>query len=155
MATRSSTSRSASAASRWARLSSLGMALRAASRPGAPGLTVRLRAVPRMISAALQGRYAGLTAGRALALVAAALYVVSPVDLVPEALFGVFGLADDAMLVSWLASSLLGDTEAFLAWESGQGGTPAAGTGGTPWQAESPQDAWRPADEPVRSYVVR
>lgn len=146
MATRSSTSRSASAASRWARLSSLGMALRAAARPGAPGLVVRLRAVPRMLSASLQGRYAGLSAGRALGLVAAALYVVSPVDLVPEALFGVFGLADDAMLVTWLASSLLGDTEAFLAWESAHAGQDH----GAP-----PQDAWRPHDEPVRSYVVR
>ena len=127
-------------AARWARLGSLGMALRAASRPGAPSLAARLSAVPRMVSASLQGRYAGLSGTRIAALLAAALYVLSPVDLVPEALFGIFGLADDAMLVSWLAGALLVDTDAYLARER---------SGAQDTRPGTPQDA------PIPSYVVR
>ncbi|HEU4421196.1 MAG TPA: YkvA family protein, partial [Pilimelia sp.] len=49
---------------------------------------------------------------------AATAYVVSPVDLVPEAFLFVFGLADDALLVTWLAGSVLAETERFLTWEA-------------------------------------
>ena len=103
---------------------------------------------------------------RLLGMLAALVYIVSPVDLVPEGLFTVFGLADDAMLVAWLASALVNDTEAFLHWErglshgrqdSGQGssgqGSSGQGTGQNTWTGE-PQDAsadvWT-----VQSHVVR
>ena len=33
----------------------------------------------------------------------ATAYVISPIDLIPEAIFLVFGLADDAVVVAWLA----------------------------------------------------
>jgi uncharacterized membrane protein YkvA (DUF1232 family) len=48
----------------------------------------------------------------------AALYVVSPVDLVPEALLLAVGLVDDVVLVSWLAGAVLSETERFLRWEA-------------------------------------
>ena len=99
---------------RWGMIRALGLALRAATRPGAPGMGERLSALPRMVRAAMRGEYAGVTRGRLLGMLGALLYVVSPVDLVPESLFTIFGLADDALLVTWLASSLVNDTEAFL-----------------------------------------
>lgn len=40
-------------------------------------------------------------------LIAAALYVVTPIDLVPEALFGPLGLVDDALVLSRLFDTLL------------------------------------------------
>ncbi|GIW71620.1 MAG: hypothetical protein KatS3mg102_1162 [Planctomycetota bacterium] len=40
-------------------------------------------------------------------LIAAALYLASPVDLVPEALFGPVGLVDDATVLSRLLDTLL------------------------------------------------
>ena len=84
----------------------------------------------------------------------AAAYVVSPADLVPEVFFGLFGVADDAVVVTWLAAAVVAATEDFLAWESGQ--TPAATAAGRPGAA--PQDAPAPAPgatETVRSHVVR
>ena len=141
---------------RWGMFRALGLAVRAATRPGAPGMGERLAAVPRMARAALRGEYAGLTRGRLLGMLAAVLYIVSPVDLVPEGLFTVFGLADDAMLVTWLASALVNDTEAFLHWERGLSQAPQDARAGS-WgasQSGGPQDA--PADVwTVQSHVVR
>lgn len=56
-------------------------------------------------------------------LTAAAAYVASPVDLLPEALLGVVGLADDAAVLTWLASSLVHVTDDFLDWEKRTGVT--------------------------------
>ena len=54
-----------------------------------------------MIRATLRGEYDG---GLRVALMAAAtVYVVSPIDAVPEAFLLVFGLVDDAVMVTWLA----------------------------------------------------
>jgi uncharacterized membrane protein YkvA (DUF1232 family) len=49
--------------------------------------------------------------------VAALLYVVSPVDFVPELVLPFIGLADDAVVISWIAVALINDTESFLDWE--------------------------------------
>lgn len=77
----------------------------------------RLGAMPRMVAATLRGRYDGLA--RIMAITAATVYVVSPVDMVPEMFFFVFGLADDVVIVSWIAGALLSETDRFLAWENG------------------------------------
>lgn len=83
---------------------------------GGPSLGRRLAALPRMIRATARGQYDG---GLRLAMMAAAAaYVASPVDLVPEAFLMVLGLADDAVMVTWLAGSVLAETERFLEWEA-------------------------------------
>jgi uncharacterized membrane protein YkvA (DUF1232 family) len=83
---------------------------------GGPSLGKRLAALPRMLRATARGDYDG---GVRLAMMAAATaYVVSPVDLVPELFLTVFGLADDALMVTWLAGSVLAETERFLEWEA-------------------------------------
>jgi uncharacterized membrane protein YkvA (DUF1232 family) len=103
-----------------------------------------------MVRAALRGQYPALGVGRLLALLGGLLYVVSPVDLVPEALFSVFGLADDAMVITWMAGALLADTEAFLTWERGRAaGAPQDATRAD-WTGRSSASA-----ETVRSHVVR
>jgi uncharacterized membrane protein YkvA (DUF1232 family) len=82
---------------------------------GGPSLGTRLAAVPRMMKATAKGQYDG---GMRLAMMAAATaYVISPIDLIPEAIFLVFGLADDAVMITWLAGSVLAETERFLEWE--------------------------------------
>ena len=107
-----------SAKGRVAALTTLWRAVRASRRPGAPGIGTQLAAVPRMIAASLSGRYPHLARGRiALALVGV-LYVVSPVDLMPEILLGVFGIGDDALVTAWVAGALLGETERFMRWEA-------------------------------------
>lgn len=94
-------------------------ALRVAMKPGGPGLPTRLAALPRLARETLAGRYAGLTAGRLALMAAAVAYIVSPVDLVPEGAFLMLGLADDAMVLGWLAAAVVTETETFLDWEKG------------------------------------
>jgi uncharacterized membrane protein YkvA (DUF1232 family) len=48
---------------------------------------------------------------------AATTYVISPIDLAPEAFLFVFGLADDAVMIAWLAGTVLSETERYLEWE--------------------------------------
>ena len=115
----------ARARSRIVLLTTFYRAARIAMRPGGPGPATRLRAVARMVSATLAGRYDGLGIGRLALMLTAVAYVVSPVDLVPEGALLMLGIADDAMVLGWLAAALVGGTEDFLAWE--QGAVPTAG----------------------------
>ncbi|MGW0432990.1 YkvA family protein [Micromonospora sp. NPDC003197] len=99
---------------RTAAFAALGRALTSGAR-GGPSLGKRIGALPRMIKATTRGEYDG---GLRLALmVAATAYIASPVDLVPEMFLAIFGLADDALMITWLAGSVLGETERFLEWE--------------------------------------
>ena len=94
--------------------------VRGTSRRGAPGVAERLRAVPRMLWLGLTGRYPHLARGRIAVGMLALLYVLSPVDLVPEIVLPLIGLADDALVATWLAGTVLAETEAFLGWEREQ-----------------------------------
>ena len=102
---------------RAAAFSALTRALMSGAR-GGPSLGTRLAALPRMIKASTRGDYDG---GLRVAMMAAAtVYVISPIDVVPEAFLWVFGLADDAVMIAWLAGSVLSETERFLEWEKEQ-----------------------------------
>jgi uncharacterized membrane protein YkvA (DUF1232 family) len=99
---------------RTAAFTALGRALLSGAR-GGPSIGARLAALPRMLKASAKGEYDG---GMRVAMMAAATaYVVSPVDVIPEAMFLVLGLVDDAVMVTWLAGSILSETERFLEWE--------------------------------------
>jgi uncharacterized membrane protein YkvA (DUF1232 family) len=99
---------------RAAAFTALAKALTAGAR-GGPSISKRLAALPRMLKATAKGQYDG---GLRVAMMAAATaYVVSPVDVVPEAFLFVLGLADDAVMIAWLAGSVLSETERFLEWE--------------------------------------
>ena len=102
---------------RWGAFRSLGTAIRTATRPGTPGVGVRLTSLPRLVRATSSGEYVGTSRGRLLLLVGALLYVVSPIDLVPELLLPILGLGDDALVISFIAVSLVNETESFLSWE--------------------------------------
>ncbi len=84
-------------------------------KPGTPGLGKRLAAIPRMIRATMRGEYDGK--GRLGMLLFAGAYIVSPIDLVPEAALLVLGLIDDAAVAAYFAGALLDETERFLEWE--------------------------------------
>ncbi len=99
---------------RTAAFTALARALMSGSR-GGPSLGRRLAALPRMIKATTRGEYDG---GMRVAMMAAmTAYVVSPIDVIPEAFVLVFGLADDALMITWLAGTVLSETERFLEWE--------------------------------------
>ena len=116
-------------ASKFTTFTSLATAIRIATRPGGPSMVERAQAVPRLVKAVRSGEYTGTSAGRLLMIAGAAGYLVSPVDLLPEALLGAFGLADDAVVGSWLAAQLVTETEAFLEWERSTGRGTGHGAG--------------------------
>jgi uncharacterized membrane protein YkvA (DUF1232 family) len=73
-----------------------------------------------MVREAVSGRYAALGRGR-LALIALGLaYLISPVDLVPEAVIPLVGLVDDGVVALWLAGAFLAETDNYLRWERSQ-----------------------------------
>jgi uncharacterized membrane protein YkvA (DUF1232 family) len=99
---------------RTAAFTALAKALMSGAR-GGPSISKRLAALPRMLKATAKGEYDG---GVRVAMMAAATaYVVSPIDFIPEAFLLVVGLADDAVMITWLAGSVLAETERFLEWE--------------------------------------
>jgi len=99
---------------RTAAFTALARALTSGAR-GGPTLSKRMAALPRMLKATAKGQYDG---GMRVAMMAgAAAYIISPIDLIPEAFLFVFGLADDAVMITWLAGAVLVETERFLEWE--------------------------------------
>ena len=140
--------------SRMGLVTMIASALRTTARPGSTGLIERAAAVPRMLSAIMRGEYRGTTFGHLAVLAAAVTYILSPIDFMPEALFAVFGLADDAVVVTWLVAALVNDTEAFLAWEA-MGGREQA-TAPQDWSHSGPQDmSAQEYDRVVQSRVIR
>lgn len=84
-------------------------------RPGTPRVGTRLAAIPRMIRATRRREYDG--AGRLSLMLLVAVYLVSPLDFIADALFLVVGVVGDAGLVAWLFGALMDETERFLQWE--------------------------------------
>jgi uncharacterized membrane protein YkvA (DUF1232 family) len=82
---------------------------------GGPSVSKRLVALPRMLRATAKGEYDG--GMRVILMAAATAYVISPIDAIPEAIFLVFGLVDDAAMIAWLAGAVLSETGRFLEWE--------------------------------------
>ena len=74
----------------------------------------RVTAVPGMVRDVLLGRYDGLSKGKLFLMVMAVGYIVSPIDLLPEAILTIPGLADDAIVTAWLIGSLLTESTRYL-----------------------------------------
>jgi uncharacterized membrane protein YkvA (DUF1232 family) len=105
---------------RWGAFLSLANALRTATRPGTPGtpgVGTRLTSLPRLVRATIRGEYTGTSRLRLLVIAGALLYLISPMDLVPVVLVPLIGLGGDALVISWIAASLINATESFLRWE--------------------------------------
>ena len=102
---------------RVAAFTTLWRAVRASRRPGAPGIGTQLAATPRMVWWGLTGRYPHLARGRVALALVGLLYIVSPIDFIPDVI-PLLGLGDDAVVAAWIAGALLSETERFLGWES-------------------------------------
>lgn len=121
-------------------LSAVWRVVASSRRPGDPGLLARLRATPRLLRSAVTGAYPGLGRGRLALMAAALVYIVSPIDLVPESFLLVLGLADDVAVAAWLTAALLVETDRFLTWEvvtTTGGGAPTGGVGNRGGSGES------------------
>jgi uncharacterized membrane protein YkvA (DUF1232 family) len=90
-------------------------------RPGAPGLWRRTRAVPGMIRDAVRGDYKGLSHGRLALLLFGLVYVLSPLDAVPE-FIPFIGVADDLGVTMWLLATLVSAAGDYVDWRHGRPG---------------------------------
>jgi uncharacterized membrane protein YkvA (DUF1232 family) len=76
----------------------------------------RARALPRLLRAARQGTYPGLPKSRIALWALALVYLVSPIDVLPEVL-PILGVADDAGVAVWLLTSVSTATGLYLRHE--------------------------------------
>jgi uncharacterized membrane protein YkvA (DUF1232 family) len=70
-----------------------------------------------MLGQGFTGRYPHLAKGRVALAAVALVYLVSPIDAIPELIVPILGLGDDAFVAAWLVGVLLSETDTFLDWE--------------------------------------
>ncbi|MDI5975446.1 YkvA family protein [Amycolatopsis magusensis] len=75
----------------------------------------RAKALPRLLRARREG-YDGLPKGRLALWGFALVYLVSPIDILPE-LLPIIGVTDDAGVLVWLLTSVSAASGMFLRWE--------------------------------------
>lgn len=86
----------------------------------------RVLAVPPMIWAVLRGRWRGVPKFRVMAGMAGIVYVLVPIDFIPEAVLGPFGLGDDLALAALSVAALLSAAEDYLDARFGTAGVAAS-----------------------------
>jgi uncharacterized membrane protein YkvA (DUF1232 family) len=73
----------------------------------------------RLVRNFTNGRYRQVSRKSIIIGVATLLYLVLPIDLVPD-FIPMFGLMDDLSLMAWFIKSFQGELEKFSAWEATQ-----------------------------------
>jgi uncharacterized membrane protein YkvA (DUF1232 family) len=111
----------------------------------------RVATLPGLVRDTVNGRYVGLGRGRLAMMAVALVYIVSPVDVLPEALLTLPGMMDDAAVAAWLIASLMGATTAYQVW-SGSGRAPT--TDGNLGDAGEPSATSPRTDRVVVGEVV-
>jgi uncharacterized membrane protein YkvA (DUF1232 family) len=81
------------------------------------GIKDRLQILGRLISSYARGHYREIPFSTLLKVLAAVLYFLNPVDLVPDAIVGI-GLVDDLAVLTWVYTSAKDEVNKFLMWES-------------------------------------
>jgi uncharacterized membrane protein YkvA (DUF1232 family) len=99
---------------------------KASSRRNDPKLTDDiwdyLQTAVRLVQATMRGEYTGLSRRNLTLIVAAILYYISPIDLIPDIL-PIAGLFDDVGVLAFALRSLKTEIETFKEWERGRGET--------------------------------
>ena len=77
------------------------------------------RSLVRLVVAYARGNYRDIPPDSLAVVVGGLVYVVSPLDLIPDAI-PVAGYLDDAVVIGWVIKSVRQELDAFRAWEVGQ-----------------------------------
>ncbi|MDE3219687.1 MAG: DUF1232 domain-containing protein [Nitrospirota bacterium] len=74
----------------------------------------------RLLKASMSGVYTGLSVRKlvAIVIVAAILYLISPLDVIPD-FIPVVGYVDDAAVIAWVMKSIAEELKDFKIWEEG------------------------------------
>jgi uncharacterized membrane protein YkvA (DUF1232 family) len=70
------------------------------------------------VKASVSGAYTGFSVQKLVTIVAAILYLISPLDVIPD-FIPVAGYADDAAVIAWVLNSLAEELKGFKSWEQG------------------------------------
>jgi uncharacterized membrane protein YkvA (DUF1232 family) len=73
----------------------------------------------RLLKAHVTGQYQIQSFRIVLILLAAIIYLVNPLDLIPDFIFGM-GLVDDLAVVTWVFQAISTEVNAFARWEKEQ-----------------------------------
>ena len=76
----------------------------------------RLFLIGRLLKAFANGRYREIPMKSILLLVAAVVYFINPLDLIPDAVIGL-GLTDDLAILTGVYNLVRGELEKFRKWE--------------------------------------
>ena len=76
------------------------------------------RACLRLLRAWASGNYREIPWDSLVAIAAAVIYFVMPVDMIPDFILSL-GLIDDVALFTWILSSVKNDVDHFIEWEKG------------------------------------
>ena len=79
-----------------------------------------LKLLQELLVAWVRGDYRGVSSQALVSVVAALLYFLAPVDLVPDWLLGV-GFLDDLAVLAWVVRRWQSELDAFKVWRDGQG----------------------------------
>ncbi|WP_448682347.1 YkvA family protein [Pseudomonas nicosulfuronedens] len=79
-----------------------------------------LKLLQELLVAWVRGDYRGVSSQALVSVVAALLYFLSPVDLIPDWLLGV-GFLDDLAVLAWVVRRWQSEIDAFKLWRDGQG----------------------------------
>ncbi len=75
-----------------------------------------LKAMLRLISSYANGSYRKVPTASLVMIVTAAIYFLSPIDVIPD-FIPVVGYIDDALIVAFTVAAVKEDLNRFLAWE--------------------------------------
>jgi uncharacterized membrane protein YkvA (DUF1232 family) len=78
----------------------------------------KIDTITRMIGAFVKGDYTDISKWNIALSLAAILYLILPLDIVPDFLF--MGLLDDIAIIGWLYKRLSSEIQEFLEWEDAQ-----------------------------------
>lgn len=77
-----------------------------------------LQLLVRLLKASVSGAYKGLSPRKLVAIVAGILYLISPLDVIPDFIPGI-GYVDDAAVIAWVLKSIAEELKDFRMWEEG------------------------------------
>ncbi len=77
-----------------------------------------LSTVIRLVRASMNGSYTSLSKVNLGLCVAAILYFINPIDVIPD--FLSIGLLDDLAILTWVIHTIQSEYDSFLAWEDDQ-----------------------------------
>ncbi len=79
-----------------------------------------LMAFVRLLRAYVRGDYRNVPSKSLVLIIAAVLYFVMPIDVIPDFIFGL-GYMDDAAVLAWVFSMVRKVVDDFTAWEASRG----------------------------------